>query len=89
MDFFGKPMNLRTIRLIEALTVKTAWQDKCLVVFGDYFRELKIRPDSQPAMAAALFGIHVAVGALSGLGLGIAGAIVAYVTRRRTPAPVG
>jgi hypothetical protein len=45
--------------------------------------------DSQPAMAAALFGIHVAVGTLAGLGLGIAGAIVAYVTRRRTPAPVG
>ncbi len=36
---------------------------------------------SQPAMAAALFGIHVAVGTVAGLGLGVAGAVVAYTTR--------
>ncbi len=34
--------------------------------------------DSQPAMAAALFGIHVAVGTLAGLALGCAGAVVAF-----------
>ncbi len=42
--------------------------------------------DSQAAMAAALFGIHVVVGTLAGLALGVAGALVAYLagTRRRT-----
>ena len=40
--------------------------------------------ESQQAMAAALFGIHVAVGTLAGLALGCAGAVLAYV--RREPA---
>ena len=39
--------------------------------------------NSQPAMAAALFGIHVAVGILAGLALGCAGAVVAYVAAAR------
>ncbi len=42
--------------------------------------------DSQAAMAAALFGIHVGVGTAAGLALGVAGALVAYgvEARRRT-----
>ena len=42
--------------------------------------------DSQSAMAAALFGIHVAVGTLAGLALGCAGAVVAFAVgvRART-----
>ena len=41
--------------------------------------------DSQAAMAAALFGIHVVVGTVAGLALGAAGVVVAYVAgvRRR------
>ncbi len=35
--------------------------------------------DSQAAMAAALFGIHVGVGTAAGLALGVAAALVAYV----------
>lgn len=44
--------------------------------------------DSQAAMAAALFGIHVGVGTVAGLALGAAGALVAYVAgaRRRMDA---
>ena len=34
--------------------------------------------DSQLAMAAALFGIHVGVGTLAGLALGCAGAVAAF-----------
>ena len=42
--------------------------------------------DSQAAMAAALFGIHVGVGTVAGLALGVAAALVAYAVkaRRRT-----
>lgn len=42
--------------------------------------------DSQLAMAAALFGIHVAVGTLAGVALGCTGALVAYAVgvRART-----
>ena len=42
--------------------------------------------ESQQAMAAALFGIHVAVGTLAGLALGCTGALVAYAVgvRART-----
>ncbi len=45
--------------------------------------------DSQPAMAVALFGIHVAVGTVAGLGLGAAGALVAWAVgvRRSTASP--
>ncbi len=45
--------------------------------------------ESQSAMAAALFGIHVAVGTLAGLALGVAGAFVVYAVgvRRRTASP--
>ena len=39
--------------------------------------------DSQAAMAAALFGIHVGVGTVAGLALGAAGALVAYVVGAR------
>ncbi len=39
--------------------------------------------DSQSAMAAALFGIHVAVGTLAGLALGCAGAVVAFAVGAR------
>jgi hypothetical protein len=39
--------------------------------------------DSQPAMAAALFGIHVAVGALAGFGLGVVSALLTVVWRLR------
>ncbi len=35
--------------------------------------------ESQRAMAAALFGIHVGVGTVAGLALGVVGALVAYV----------
>ncbi len=38
--------------------------------------------ESQQAMAAALFGIHVAVGTVAGLALGCAGAVLAYVVSR-------
>lgn len=45
---------------------------------------------SQPAMAAALFGIHVAVGIVAGLALGVAGALVAWAVAARgsTASPV-
>ena len=39
--------------------------------------------DSQAAMAAALFGIHVVVGTVAGLALGAAGAAVVYVAGAR------
>ena len=39
--------------------------------------------DSQAAMAAALFGIHVGVGTVAGLALGAAAAVVAYVAGAR------
>ncbi|MCI0777771.1 MAG: hypothetical protein J4N95_06300 [Chloroflexi bacterium] len=39
--------------------------------------------DSQAAMAAALFGIHVGVGTVAGLALGAVGALVAYVAGAR------
>ena len=39
--------------------------------------------DSQAAMAAVLFGIHVGVGTVAGLALGAAGAVVKYVAGAR------
>ena len=39
--------------------------------------------DSQVAMAAALFGIHVGVGTVAGFALGAAAAVVAYVAGAR------
>ena len=46
--------------------------------------------DSQAAMAAALFGIHVGVGTVAGLALGAVGGVVVYVVgaRRRTASRV-
>ncbi len=40
--------------------------------------------DSQAAMAAALFGIHVGVGTAAGLALGVVGAVVAYAVGSRS-----
>ena len=39
--------------------------------------------DSQAAMAAALFGIHVGVGTVTGFALGVVGALVAYAASAR------
>ena len=41
--------------------------------------------DSQPAMALALLGIHVAVGALVGAGVGVALAVLSIVSRLFAP----
>ena len=46
--------------------------------------------DSQPAMAAALFGIHVAVGLILGLALGVVGAALSVLKNGlgRRPEPL-
>lgn len=76
----GVAIGLMTFAITEGLYLSIHYARGGFLNFEAY--------ESQRAMAAALFAIHVGVGTVAGLALGAAGALVAYVAgvRRRTVA---
>ena len=71
----GVAIGLMTFAITEGLYLSIHYARGGFLNFEAY--------ESQRAMAAALFGIHVGVGAVAGLALGAAGALVAYAAGAR------